>query len=85
LSDESVDQISQRTGKEYKQLGIELGLSTSVIDNIACKDTTLVYKARTVLKTDHGFTYRDIGQAIVEVNMDTAIIYDCYQLWKNVS
>jgi len=80
MSDRSIDQICQRTGKEYKQLAIELGLTVPRIDSLDLENKTLVDKARVVLK-DHPYTtYRDIGQAIVQVGMDRSIVYDCYTL-----
>jgi len=80
LSDQSIDQICQRTGKEYKQLSIELGLTVPRIDSIDLENKTLVDKARVVLKDNPDTTYRDIGQAIVQVGMDRSIVYDCYTL-----
>jgi len=78
LSDQSIDQLCQRTGKEYKQFAIELGLAVPRIDSIHLENKKLVDKARTVLKDNPCITYRDIGQAIVQVGMDRTIVYDCY-------
>jgi len=82
LSDQSIDQICQRTGKEYKQLAIELSLAVPRIDSINLENNKLVDKARAILKDISGATYRDIGQAVVQVGMDRSIIYDCYKLEK---
>jgi len=82
LNDQSIDQICQRTGKGYKQLARELGFRPSDIDNFEHGRTRLWDILRAILKGKQGITYRDIGQAIVQVGMDISIVKHCYELWK---
>jgi len=83
LNDASVDLISQRTGKAYKQLAVELGVNNSVIEGTVIENTKDVERSRAFLKewmSRKGITEAtlgEIGKAMVEVGMDVSVVKEC--------
>jgi len=83
LNDIGMDLICQRTDEEHRHLALELGLEPSFINRTVMEETRIIKRTRKFLTEwrlarGEAATYREIGQAIVEVGMDISIIHDCY-------
>jgi len=84
LNDIGMDLICQRTDKKYRHLALELGLEPSFINRTVLEKSTIIERTRKFLiewrfSCGEAATYREIGQAIVEIGMDIGIIHECYR------